>query len=560
MFKKIVSHLPFSPTLVGQLGFYAKRLSKEQASRRVGLILTALALVVQYFAVFVPPESANAANPRDMVQGGVWSSAQVMSVYDTNHNNIKDLFNTIGITRAELQAASNNYQKVPVRNEPQYMWSMLPNFSAAQGEKSYTTPTTGGGSRTYYFVPSRVWGDFGGYNWYGAYVGHSAKIGWFAIDVNCGNLVTQIVPPPPTCPPGQIGTYPNCSVPPKKCTIPGKTHLDEGDPNCKEEPVAACTALKIDKAGNHYQFTGTADAHHGAKINGYVFKVYRNSKLVKTITSDTPIATYVEKTPGTYKVVLTVTTSLGEKTAESCAKEFIIPEPERCDVNPSLLKDDPRCQPCPGDSTLWIEDSKCAAEFIQLKTAENITQNVDATKIAANGGDRITYKLTVKNKGLAEAKFTFQERITDVLEYAKMFDNGGGSVVADPNKAPDDPSDKAKLLTWPEITLKPGETQERVYTIQLLDTIPAMPTGRSEATSYDCRMDNTFGNTVSVNVNCPAPKVVERVVSELPQTGASENMIFAGIVASVVTFFYFRSRQLNKEVRLIRKDAIAGTL
>jgi len=37
-------------------------------------------------------------------------------------------------------------------------------------------------------------------------------------------------------------------------------------------------------------------------------------------------------------------------------------------------------------------------------------------------------------------------------------------------------------------------------------------------------------------------------------------MIFAGIVASVVTFFYFRSRQLNKEVRLIRKDAIAGTL
>jgi LPXTG-motif cell wall-anchored protein len=49
-------------------------------------------------------------------------------------------------------------------------------------------------------------------------------------------------------------------------------------------------------------------------------------------------------------------------------------------------------------------------------------------------------------------------------------------------------------------------------------------------------------------------------VSELPQTGASENMIFAGIVASVVTFFYFRSRQLNKEVRLIRKDAIAGTL
>ena len=555
MFKKIVSHLPFSPTLVGQLGFYAKRLSKEQASRRIGLILTALALVVQYFAVFAPPESANAANPRDMVQGGVWSQAQTMSVYDTNHNNIKDLFNAVGITRSELLAATNNWQQVP-STDKNYMWSMLPNFSAAQGEGSYTVAKSGGGSRTFYYAPSHLWGTYR----YGAYVGHSAKIGWFAIMRNCGNLITKVVPPAPKCPPGQIGQFPKCSVPPKKCKIPGKTHLDEGDPNCKEEPVAACTELTIDKNGNTYQFTAAADAQHGAKINGYIFKVYRDNKLVKTITSDTPIATYTEKTPGKYRVTLTVKTSLGEKTAESCAKEFTIPEPERCPLNPDLLKDDPRCQPCPGDKTLWIEDEKCAAEFIQTKTAENITQNSDATKVIANGGDRITYKLTVKNKGLDEAKFTFKERITDVLEYAKMFDSGGGEIKADPDKAPDDMSDKAKILVWPEITLKPGETQERVYTVQLTDTIPPMPTGSSEATSYDCRMDNTFGNTISVDVNCPKVKVVEQIVNELPRTGASENMIFAGIVASIVTFLYFRSRQLNKEVRLIRKDAIAGTL
>jgi len=62
MFRKIVSNLTFSPALVGQLGFYAKRLRKEEATRRVGLIFTALALVVQGFAVFTPPESANAAS------------------------------------------------------------------------------------------------------------------------------------------------------------------------------------------------------------------------------------------------------------------------------------------------------------------------------------------------------------------------------------------------------------------------------------------------------------------------------------------------------------------
>jgi len=40
MFRKIVSNLPFSPALVGQLGFYAKRLRKEETTRRLGLILS----------------------------------------------------------------------------------------------------------------------------------------------------------------------------------------------------------------------------------------------------------------------------------------------------------------------------------------------------------------------------------------------------------------------------------------------------------------------------------------------------------------------------------------
>ena len=61
MFKKIVSHLAFSPSLIQELGFYAKRLHKEEITHKTDLILTALALIVQSFAVFQPPEYANAA-------------------------------------------------------------------------------------------------------------------------------------------------------------------------------------------------------------------------------------------------------------------------------------------------------------------------------------------------------------------------------------------------------------------------------------------------------------------------------------------------------------------
>lgn len=74
-------------------------------------------------------------------------------------------------------------------------------------------------------------------------------------------------------------------------------------------------------------------------------------------------------------------------------------------------------------------------------------------------------------------------------------------------------------------------------------------------------MINDFaGNSTTVNIDCPAPKVVEQVVTQLPHTGASANMIFAGIVAAIVAYFYARSRQLKKEVRLIRRDLNAGTI
>ncbi len=62
MFRKLVSSLPFSPALVGQLGFYARRLSREQVSRRLGLIFTVLAIVVQSFALLSPPEPTYAAS------------------------------------------------------------------------------------------------------------------------------------------------------------------------------------------------------------------------------------------------------------------------------------------------------------------------------------------------------------------------------------------------------------------------------------------------------------------------------------------------------------------
>ena len=179
-----------------------------------------------------------------------------------------------------------------------------------------------------------------------------------------------------------------------------------------------------------------------------------------------------------------------------------------------------------------------------------MTQNLpDATSATAQASDRIEYTIYVENIGQVPADIVLKEELADVLEYSTLQQNGGGAF-----------DTTSKVLSWGTVTLKPGEKVIRTFVVQLASAIPATPQGTSEPSSFDCIMTNGFGNTVSINVACDAPKVLEATIEQLPSTGPTENILFGGILASVVTFFWARSRQINKEVRLIRKDFNMGTI
>jgi len=421
MFRKIVSNLSFSPALVGQLGYYAKRLKKEQTTRRLGLVFVALALIVQSLVVFQPPESANAASSNDMVSGGLGLGSKrsinnFLAPYDANTNNLRAIMDYMGISRAEIAGSTFGSFTTGAKRS----WGHNPMYSAAQGEQATTIlnsayqPVT-----TVYSRPLSIANGANTkiYGW----IGHSDRVGWFAIMQACGNLVTDIVPPVPTPPPAP--------TPPPPVTPPPVT-----PPPVTPPPV-------------------------------------------------------------------------------------VVP-------------------PAP-------------ANVVLSKSATNVSQgNVAASSIAAKESDKLTYTLTVKNNGGTSKVTQLADNLTDVLEYSTLIDNGGGSF--DQTK---------KILSWPDVDLKPGETQSRTFAVQILATIPSTPQGQSDPDSYNCIMNNVFGEVgVTVPVTCAPPKVIEQVVTELPHTGARENMIFAGVVLAVVTYFFLRSKQLGKEVRLIRRDLNSGTI
>lgn len=415
MFKKIVSNLSFSPAVVSQLGFYAKRLRKEQTTRRIGLVFVALALVVQSFAVFQAPEPANAASPNDMVYGGLHGNLNnFMTAYDANTQQLRSVTDHFGITRAEIAAAKYG------------------TFKTGTDTISYGFQDRVGGKkiqiRDYYYAHVR---DLYGRHMHvgngkdatiRGWIGHSERMGWFAIMDVCGNLVTKEFPPTPTPP-----------TPPK--------------PPTPEKP-----------------------------------------------TPPTP----EKPTP---------------------------PTPEK---------------PKPAN-----------IEF--TKTATNSSQgNIDATKQAAKVNDKITYTLKVTNTGGTAKEVELKDDLTDTLEYSVLTDRGGGKLTE---------SERITTLSWPNVTLKPGESQTRTFAMQVKPEISAGAVGTSNEDSQNCVMENNFSTAgTKIPVSCAPPKVVEQVVTELPQTGPTENIIFGAAVLAIAAFFFFRSRQLGTEVRLIRRDLNAGSL
>lgn len=334
-----------------------------------------------------------------------------------------------------------------------------------------------------------------------------------------------------------------------------------------DQPTAVCSGLKVRKIGRtNIEMTGSA-AVNKATVSKYTF-VIKNSKnkvvstqVVETnkLSARTDAATI--NTPDQYTARLTVTTSLGDKTDADCTGKFTITAPNVCSLNPELPANSPDCQPCPTNPDIWYKDAACVStectddtctgELVEQKTAVNLDQSgADAASVLALPSDRISYTVSVENKGAASVTKTIEETLEDVLQYAVVADAGGGTFNAE-----------TKTLSWPAVEIKPGEKQSRTFMIRLASSIAATNTGTSDGASYDCTMTNTFGNSININVECPVQKVVvEQLVGELPETGPGENLMFAGALLSVVTYFYLRARQTSKEIRLIRRDINAGTI
>ena len=199
--------------------------------------------------------------------------------------------------------------------------------------------------------------------------------------------------------------------------------------------------------------------------------------------------------------------------------------------------------------TVAADTSITALPIVKSLTVTNLRADDDATTSTAKPFDTLAYTLHIENTGTTPIQVPLSLPIGDALQYAHLTDQGGGVF------------DKThQTLSWGIVTLKPNTTEKRTFALRIMSPIPATPTGSSDPNSYDCILSTSYGSTAHVGLDCPPTKVAETLLASLPPVGPTLGFGLGIIILSITIYFHLRTRQLKKEIRIIRYNINTGTI
>lgn len=544
MFRKLISNLPFNPSLLGTVSFYASRMRQEESIRRLGFAFVALAMFVQVFAVVAPPEPTLAASDNDIIRGGFTSKDQAVLHCLNTSIDFGMILSHFGITCKDVE----NAQTVTIRSTDYdgQLYSMGRIARGPVGKHNKPTDEYGiqiGGNT--YFMRRLASFDSGAFSTYKALAGQTASGMPFKILFNCGNLVLigrYSPPPPPEAPPAiDNGACEVISVP---------AYVYRGD---KFNAVIRVhnTGSTVWDPNTGYKL-GSEDPRDN--LNWGTNRVNLPEAISPGGVRDITTTFTAPEAPGTYSFTWRMLQEGVQWFGTACAKPITVklppapktPEPQppkdACPAIPGIQENESECVPC--DESTNSEDFESC--LIIAKVARNETQNIpDANNTTANAGDEITYTLSVTNTANRPLdNFVFEEVLSDVLEYADLISYENAKF-----------DKEHKILSWPKTTIDPGTTVTKTFLIKVKDQIPQTPASVSDPSSYDLTMTNVFrGVTVNIKLPPSISKTTEQIVNTLPKTGPGTSLIIGFAVTTTVAYFFARSRLLRKELEIIRSD------
>lgn len=526
MFKKLLSNLPFNPSLIGQVSFYARRMKRESSVRRIGLIFMVLAMGVQLLAAANPAQATLTGSTNDIIRNGFDNKEQAVLHCLNGSLDFYEILTYYGLGCDDL---ANSTDGGTIRSNAADYYSLgrnpVSNPSPRNGKTWDIYPVTiPDVTQTLYMKDLQYW-DSGAYSDYP--VLKIIKGGrTFYILKDCGNIVTEgrystpLPPPPVSPPPVVIPKAISCSN--LVMNVADGSKLKLGGKVTVRGQAAGQNIPAGQKVDMQYDF-----------VNG-AGKVLATNKSIGVpfqgmVANDSKTYTYSSDTAGQYTVRLTVrydSTKIAAGSASgNCVKRITVERP---------------CEDVKTTSDLEL----C---LVLNKSAKNSSQNIaDANGTTAKADDVVEYTLSVTNSGkVTVPKFVIKENMNDVLEYANITDLHGGQL------------DKDNYIFWPAVDIKPSQTIQKLITVRVKNPIPATPVSTSDPGSFNLIMTNVYGDSVNINLPGSIVKQVE-LTTTLPNTGPGENLAIGFALTVVIGYFFARSRLFVTELDIVRQDFSNG--
>lgn len=529
MFPKLVSNLPFSPQVTGQLTYYLRRLRKENFTRRLSVVAGVLVIGLQFLVIARPATNINASSTNDVIFGGLNTAnpkADLLNVYDNGdsagHNGYNFLFDHFGITRDALV----NSTLTTINSSDHGLLSVGRNHVFTQDLAIDLTdkgPTPAAATNPYSCPthPTIRQGSSGDcvkhLQWY---LNH--RFGQaLAEDGAFGPLTYNAVRSFQTA---------------HGLTIDGIVGPQTWGALQSAATVAAPGAhvyyLRPLYLWDQQGHTNSYQALTGKRTDGFAFYVMLACGNI-VITSEHPAP---QPTPTT-----TPPPPLPTPTPPPPPLPTP-PPPAPAPVPTPTPSPTPTPTPAPPGTPKLSQAKK--AEYLNRTGADG--KALDATTAPAAAGDLIQYTLTTSNSGTAVAP-VYQpiEAISDILEYADIADYRGST-------------SSNGVLSWIPQDIPAGGNIVNTFVIKVKEPIPTTPKSSTDPLSFDLRMDNVYGNKISVNILPPPTKQIETQTQALPQTGAGTSLVVMAFFIALSLYFYLRNRQLITEVKILRVDHNPG--
>ena len=379
MFRKLISNLPFNPSLVGQVSFYAKRVNEEATVRRAGFALIALAMFIQMFAIIAPPEKSLAASDNHIING-LRTRDDILAAWNRAGSDIPAIYGKFGLTKADIEKLPMNPNtSLKSDSGPDY-WTIgrnsLSNYANVNYLYKLSEVALNTGPTTVYMRQLRAWDIQNPYNLYQAFTGVKADGTRFWILLDCGNYV-------------QVGKYapktPTLDL--RKTIVGATTKFKPGDTftfrfeyrDTVQDSLAENVILHDDFDTAHYTMVTSLPGLNGGSLSypvGSLSYTPNYNVLNISVRLKNPFPGDNGKTCNAAKLTsanaveawggpacATVTTPCAYNPALVVGDPACKPPVDKCQYNPNIPKTDPACKPpvdpCKYDPSKPANDPTC---------------------------------------------------------------------------------------------------------------------------------------------------------------------------------------------------------